>query len=135
MAQCWRPAVNGIPQGLVLSSVLFNIFTNDLDDRVECTPNKSADDTQLGGAADKPEGCAAIQEDLGILESWTGRNMMRFSKSKCRILHVEGNKHQYRLGADLLWRKTWLSRWTSRVDHETAMCFCGQEGQGCSGVH
>ena len=100
MAQCWRPVVNGIPQG----SVLFNIFTNDLDERVECTPSKCADDTQLGGAAVTPEGCAAIQEDLEILESSAGRNMMRFSKRKCRVLHVGRNKHQYKLEADLLKR-------------------------------
>jgi len=48
---------------------------------------------------------------LPFSETWTGwrvgqaeRNLMKFNKGKCRVLHVERNNpmHQYRLGDDLL---------------------------------
>ena len=38
------------------------------------------------------------------LESWAERNLMKFNRGKCRVLHLGRNNliHQYKLGADLL---------------------------------
>jgi len=53
--------------GPILSSVLFNII-NDLDDGVECTLSKFADDIKAEGVTDAPESCAIIQRYLSKVE-------------------------------------------------------------------
>ena len=87
--------MSGVPQGSVLRCILINIFIGD----IKCTLSKFADDAKLWGAVDTPEGQDAIQRDLDRLQQWDEESLIRFNKSKCKVVHLgQGNLlYQYKL--------------------------------------
>ena len=96
----WHPDVRGVPQSSVLRPILFNIFINHLDDRIESTLIKCADDTMLRINFDLPDGRKALQGELDRLDRWAKVNYMSLNRIMCWVLHFGHNhpRQPYRLG-------------------------------------
>lgn len=69
-----------------MGPMLFNIFINHIDDEIECTLSKYADETKLSGGVDTIERRNSIWRDLDTLGRWAQKNLIRFKKAKCKVL-------------------------------------------------
>ena len=90
----WRDINHGVPQGSVLSPLLFNIFINDLfmfvSDSMICN---YADDTTIYVSDYKNEEIIRkLENDTAILSKWFRDNSMKVNGEKCHLMFFSNVK-------------------------------------------
>ena len=82
---------SGVPQGSVLGPVLFIYFINDLPDTSLCPTKIFADDTKLFNKVQTNHDKDNLQNSIDNMFYWTKEWLLKFNKSKCKVLHLGKN--------------------------------------------
>lgn len=91
---------SSVPQGSILSPLLFSLFINDLPQIIKCHILMFADDVKLFQKIKSFQDCLKLQADLIKLNEWCTKNKLKLNISKCfsisfsrrndiRILHYD----------------------------------------------
>ena len=100
--------MSGVPQGSVLSPILFLMYINDLEDDISSKVLKFADDTKVFRKVTNDTDKQSLQDDLDKLVKWSEKWQMLLNFGKCKCIHIgHGNvDEEYKMGDAVLDRTT-----------------------------
>jgi hypothetical protein len=84
----WEEVLSGVPQGSVLGPLLFLLYVNDIPDVVESSVRLFADDTKMWKVIRNTDDRDKLQQDLGSLDQWSERWLLRFNTAKCKLMRI-----------------------------------------------
>ena len=91
---------SGVPQGSILSPLLFLIFINDLPEKCEhIIPLLFADDAKFLSVGFSQN---LAQKDLDVLLKWTKLNKLPFNMDKCNHMEIGKSQKQLKFGDELI---------------------------------
>ncbi|KAJ8732167.1 hypothetical protein PYW08_014897 [Mythimna loreyi] len=94
----WCDLVAGVPQGGILSPLLFSVFINFITIMLQCTYHLYADDLQLYCRSSVDNISDAIEElnrDLQVIKNWSDRFGIAVNPTKCQAIII-GSPHSLR---------------------------------------
>ena len=87
------PVISGVPQGTVLSPLLFLLFINDLPACVEFKTRLFADDCVVYRNVKTIKNCQELQNDHYKLTEWEQKSGMLFHPDKCNSMQVTRSRN------------------------------------------
>ena len=78
--------ISGVPQGTVLSPLLFLAFINDLPESTSSDTRLFADDALLYRLIGNDVDARLLQQDLDALQQSESRWQMKFHREKCQVI-------------------------------------------------
>ena len=88
-----QPILSGVPQGAILSPMLFNVFINDLSFGPDCYLIKYADDTTLILPHLSFNTSEEINCKIKLMKNWCSRHSLQLNASKTQIMTIKKNSN------------------------------------------
>jgi len=82
----WTQVSSVVPQGSILSPLLFSLYVNELPSLVSSQLLTFVDDIKLYRTIRSFEDCLILQNDMNILHDWSKHWLLSFNISKCKSL-------------------------------------------------
>lgn len=79
---------SSVPQGSILSPLLFAIFINDLPDCILSNKLLFADDLKIYIKIETIRDCLKLQKDLIAIKKWCLENKLSLNAAKCKVLSI-----------------------------------------------
>ena len=100
----WQDVLSGVPQGSVLGPLLFLIFINKIENKINSKVLKFADDIKMFRMIRSENDHDIFQSDLNKLVEWSEAWQMKFNFSKCKIMHMGRvhDRNKYDMGGQEL---------------------------------
>ncbi|KAJ8737077.1 hypothetical protein PYW07_000348 [Mythimna separata] len=91
----WRDLDSGVPQGGILSPLLFSIFINFITLCLRCSYHLYADDLQLYASArveDLSDAIEDVNRDLDAIRDWSDRFGVSVNPTKCQAIIIGSSR-------------------------------------------
>ena len=108
---------SGVPEGGVMSGIMFNLYINDLPKSLKyMIPSMYADDTKIYAAIQNEKSINDIQEDIDAVVAWCKTWRLKLNAQKCFYLHYKPQKTENLHYPELKLDDTTLERRTVAKD-------------------
>ena len=88
-----EPVMAGVPQGLILGSLLYLIYINDITENIESDMTLFADDASVPNKSkDRIKIKSTLNRDMIKIGTWSNQWLVTFSEIKCKLMLVTNKK-------------------------------------------